>query len=55
MRHTGMTVSELSRAEEDVEDSYGFVRVRGRSPATRAAFSGHNYFALKDEGAKSTP
>jgi len=48
------TVSELSAAlKKTVEDSYGFVRVRGEITGYRGPHSsGHNYFALKDEGAK---
>ena len=48
------TVSELSAAlKKTVEDSYGFVRVRGEITGYRGAHSsGHHYFALKDENAK---
>jgi exodeoxyribonuclease VII large subunit len=48
------TVSELSAAlKKTVEDSYGFVRVRGEITGYRGTHSsGHAYFALKDEGAK---
>src|SRR3954452_4711071 len=48
------TVSELSAAlKKTVEDSYGFVGVRGEITGYRGPrSSGHNYFALKDEGAK---
>src|SRR6267154_355149 len=48
------TVSELSAAlKKTVEDSYGFVRVRGEISGYRGPHSsGHSYFALKDEGAK---
>src|SRR5204863_8458109 len=48
------TVSELSAAlKKTVEDAYGFVRVRGEITGYRGPHSsGHNYFALKDEGAK---
>src|SRR5882724_7694907 len=48
------TVSELSAAlKKTVEDSYGFVRVRGEITGYRGPHSsGHSYFALKDEGAK---
>jgi len=48
------TVSELSAAlKKTVEDSYGFVRVRGEITGFRGQHSsGHSYFALKDEGAK---
>src|SRR5262245_1769118 len=48
------TVSELSAAlKRTVEDSYGYVRVRGEISGYRGPHSsGHCYFALKDEGAK---
>jgi len=48
------TVSELSAAlRRTVEDSYGYVRVRGEVSGFRGAHgSGHAYFALKDEGAR---
>src|ERR1700716_1281469 len=48
------TASELSAAlKKTVEDSYGFVRVRGEITGYRGPHSsGHSYFALKDEGAK---
>ena len=48
------TVSELSAAlKKTVEDSYGFVRVRGEITGYRGPHSsGHVYFALKDEDAK---
>ena len=48
------TVSELSSAlKRTVEDSYGYVRVRGEISGYRGPHSsGHCYFALKDEGAK---
>src|SRR3954467_3141547 len=48
------TVSELSAAlKKTVEDSYGFVRVRGEITGYKGPHSsGHSYFALKDEGAK---
>src|SRR4051795_3957065 len=48
------TISELSAAlKKTVEDSYGFVRVRGEITGYRGPHSsGHSYFALKDEGAK---
>src|SRR5580698_1736346 len=48
------SVSELSSAlKKTVEDAYGFVRVRGEITGYRGPHSsGHNYFAIKDEGAK---
>src|SRR5258706_14436491 len=48
------TVSELSAAlKRTVEDSFGFVRVRGEISGYRGPHSsGHCYFALKDEGAR---
>jgi exodeoxyribonuclease VII large subunit len=48
------SVSELAAAlKKTVEDSYGFVRVRGEITGYRGPHSsGHVYFALKDEGAK---
>ena len=48
------TVSELAAAlRKTVEDSYGFVRVRGEVTGYRGPHSsGHVYFALKDENAK---
>src|SRR3954465_10922314 len=48
------TVSELSAAlKKTVEDSYGFVRVRGEISGYRGPHSsGHSYFALKDETAR---
>jgi exodeoxyribonuclease VII large subunit len=48
------TVSELSAAlKKTVEDSYGYVRVRGEITGYRGPHSsGHCYFGLKDEGAK---
>ncbi len=48
------TVSELAAAlKKTVEDSYGFVRVRGEVTGYRGPHSsGHVYFALKDENAK---
>jgi exodeoxyribonuclease VII large subunit len=48
------TVSELSAAlKKTVEDTYGYVRVRGEISGYRGPHSsGHCYFALKDEGAK---
>jgi exodeoxyribonuclease VII large subunit len=48
------TVSELSAAlRKTVEDSYGYVRVRGEISGYRGPHSsGHCYFALKDETAK---
>jgi exodeoxyribonuclease VII large subunit len=48
------TVSELSAAlRREIEDSFGYVRVRGEISGYRGRHSsGHAYFALKDEGAK---
>jgi exodeoxyribonuclease VII large subunit len=48
------TVSELSAAlKRTVEDSYGYVRVRGEISGYKGPHgSGHVYFALKDQGAK---
>ncbi len=48
------TVSELSAAlRKTVEDTYGYVRVRGEISGYRGPHSsGHCYFALKDENAK---
>jgi exodeoxyribonuclease VII large subunit len=48
------TVSELSAAlKRTVEDSYGYVRVRGEISGYKGPHgSGHVYFALKDERAK---
>src|ERR1043166_2484740 len=48
------TVSELSAAvKKTVEDTYGYVRVRGEITGCRGPHSsGHCYFGLKDEGAK---
>ncbi len=48
------TVSELSTAlKRTIEDSYGYVRVRGEVSGYKGPHSsGHVYFALKDESAK---
>ena len=48
------TVTELSAAlKKTVEDTYGYVRVRGEITGYRGPHSsGHCYFGLKDEGAK---
>jgi exodeoxyribonuclease VII large subunit len=48
------TVSELSQAlKRTVEDTYGYVRVRGEISGYKGPHSsGHCYFALKDESAK---
>ena len=48
------TVSELSAAlKRTVEDTYGYVRVRGEISGYKGPHSsGHVYFALKDERAK---
>lgn len=49
-----LSVSELSASlKRTVEDSYGYVRVRGEVSGYRGPHaSGHAYFALKDESAK---
>jgi exodeoxyribonuclease VII large subunit len=49
-----ISVSELSQAlKRTVEDTFGYVRVRGEISGYRGPHSsGHAYFALKDEGAK---
>ena len=49
-----LTVSELSAAlKRTVEDTYGYVRVRGEISGFKGPHSsGHVYFALKDESAK---
>ena len=51
------TVSELSAAlKKTVEDTYGYVRVRGEISGYRGPHSsGHAYFCLKDTGGGSTP
>lgn len=48
------SVSELSAAlRRTVEDTYGYVRVRGEISGYRGPHaSGHAYFALKDDGAR---
>ena len=48
------SVSELSAAlKRTVEESYGYVRVRGEISGYRGPHSsGHAYFALKDESAR---
>ena len=48
------TVSELSAAlKRTVEDSFGYVRVRGEISGYRGPHSsGHAYFGLKDDGAR---
>ncbi len=46
------TVSELSAAlKRTVEDSFGYVRVRGEISQPKVATSGHCYLRLKDENA----
>ena len=46
------TVSELSAAlRRTLEDSYGYVRVRGEISGFKRHSSGHCYFALKDDAA----
>ena len=49
-----LTVSELSASlKRTVEDTYGYVRVRGEISGYRGPHSsGHVYLALKDESAK---
>ena len=49
-----LTVSELSASlKRTVEDTYGYVRVRGEVSGYKGPHSsGHVYFALKDESAK---
>jgi len=49
-----LTVSELSAAlKRTVEDTYGYVRVRGEISGYKGPHSsGHVYFALKDQNAK---
>ena len=49
-----LTVSELSMAlKRTVEDTYGYVRVRGEVSGYKGPHSsGHAYFALKDDSAK---
>lgn len=49
-----VSVSELSQAlKRTVEDTFGYVRVRGEISGYRGPHSsGHAYFCLKDEGAK---
>ncbi|GBD48448.1 exodeoxyribonuclease VII large subunit [Methylopila sp. Yamaguchi] len=49
-----VSVSELSQQlKRTVEDTFGYVRVRGEISGYRGPHSsGHAYFALKDEGAK---
>ena len=49
-----LSVSELSQAlKREVEDRFGYVRVRGEISGYRGPHSsGHAYFALKDVGAK---
>jgi len=47
------SVSELAGAvKKTLEGSFGRVRVRGEITELKAYASGHQYFALKDEGAK---
>lgn len=47
------TVSEIAGAvKRTLEGSFGRVRVRGEITEFKAYASGHQYFALKDEGAK---
>ncbi len=45
------TVSEFSRSiKMVVEDSFGYVRIKGEIGSFKKATSGHLYFSLKDEG-----
>ena len=47
-----MTVSEIAmRLKRTVEDSFGFVRVRGEISGWKKAGSGHCYLCLKDDKA----
>ena len=47
-----LTVSELSAAlKRTIEESYGYVRVRGELGKVSYHSNGHVYFDLKDEGA----
>ena len=50
------TVSELAQAvKRTVEDEFGYVRVRGEISGFRGPHSsGHAYFTLKDDNARST-
>jgi exodeoxyribonuclease VII large subunit len=46
------TVTELGNAlKRTVEDTYGYVRVRGEISGFKRAASGHLYLTLKDAGA----
>lgn len=45
------TVTEFSRSiKRVVEDSFGFVRIKGEITGFKRASSGHLYFSLKDDG-----
>lgn len=49
------TVSELSKKlKRTIEESYGYVRIRGEISGFKKATSGHLYFSLKDESALLT-
>jgi exodeoxyribonuclease VII large subunit len=58
MSETGLNTPEFSVSElagavkKTLEGSFGRVRVRGEITEFKAYASGHQYFALKDEGAK---
>ena len=48
-----LSVSEISAAlKRMVEDTFGFVRVRGELSGVKRAASGHMYLSLKDENAR---
>ena len=48
-----LSVSEISAAlKRTVEDTFGFVRVRGELSGVKRAASGHMYLSLKDENAR---
>jgi exodeoxyribonuclease VII large subunit len=49
------TVSEFSRSiKRVVEDSFGYVRIKGEITGFKRASSGHLYFTLKDENSTLT-
>ncbi len=48
-----LSITEISaRLKRTVEDSFGFVRLRGELSGVKRAASGHLYCSLKDEGAR---
>ena len=48
-----LSVSEISAAlKRTVEDTFGFVRVRGELSGVKRAASGHMYLSMKDENAR---